>query len=208
MPSPHRYAVWASGRGSNFKAMLDACREGRLRYRPALLLTDNAAAPALDRAREEGLETLFIDPKVYRGRKAFGEKAIEALVARGIDTVVLAGFMRIVDGAVVRAFPNRIINIHPALLPRFPGLHAQEQAIAAGVSESGCTVHFVDEGVDTGPTIMQAKVPVLSGDTAETLSARILVEEHRIYPAVVQALMEDRIVMADGRGIITDSPKP
>lgn len=205
---PHTYAVWASGRGSNFKSMLDACRDGRLPYKPALLLTDNAAAAALDHARAAGVETLFIDPKAYKGRKHFGEKAVAELTARGIDTIVLAGFMRIVDAVVVRAFPNRIINIHPALLPLFPGLDAQQQAIAAGVTESGCTVHFVDEGIDTGPIIMQAKVPVLPGDTAETLSARILVEEHRIYPLVVRALMENRIALADGRGIITDSPHP
>ncbi len=204
----HKYAVWASGRGSNFKAMLDACRDGRLRHKPALLLTDNAAAPALEHARAAGVETLFIDPKVYKGRKLFGEKAVAELKARGIDTVALAGFMRIVDGVVVRAFPNRIINIHPALLPLFPGLDAQQQAIAAGVKESGCTVHFVDEGVDTGPIIMQAKVPVFPGDTADTLSARILVEEHRIYPLMVQALMEDRIVLTDGRARIMDAPAP
>lgn len=204
----HTYAVWASGRGSNFKAMLDACRDGRLPHKPSLLLTDNAAAPARDIARAAGIETLFIDPKVYKGRKLFGEKAVAELAVRGIDTIVLAGFMRIVDGVVVRAFPNRIINIHPALLPLFPGLDAQQQAIAAGVTESGCTVHFVDEGVDTGPVIMQAKVPVLPGDTADTLSARILVEEHRIYPLVVRALMEDRIVPKDGRWFITDPPAP
>lgn len=207
MPA-HTYAVWASGRGSNFKAMLDACRDGRLPHKPALLLTDNASAPALELARAAGVETLFIDPKLHKGRKLFGEKAVAELKARGIDTIVLAGFMRIVDGVVVRAFPNRIINIHPALLPLFPGLDAQEQAIAAGVKESGCTVHFVDEGVDTGPIIVQAKVPVLPGDTAETLSARILVEEHRIYPVVVRALMEDRIALAGGRGIITAPPAP
>ncbi len=206
MPS-HSYAVWASGRGSNFKAMLDACRDGRLPYKPSLLLTDNAAAPALEIARAAGVDTLFIDPKIHKGRRLFGEKAVHELSARGIDTVVLAGFMRIVDGVVVRAFPNRIINIHPALLPLFPGLDAQQQAIAAGVKESGCTVHFVDEGIDTGPAIMQAKVPVLPGDTAETLSARILVEEHRIYPIVVRALMEDRLALRNGRGIIADPPR-
>lgn len=186
--------------------MLDACRDGRLPHKPSLLVTDNAAAPARDIAREAGVESLFIDPAIHKGRKAFGEKAVAELKARGIDTVALAGFMRIVDGVVVRAFPNRIINIHPALLPLFPGLDAQRQAIAAGVKESGCTVHFVDEGVDTGPIIMQARVPVLPGDTADTLSARILAEEHRIYPIVVRALMEDRIALKDGRGIVMASP--
>ncbi len=195
----HKYAVWASGRGSTLKAMLDASREGRLGYLPSLVLSDNASAQALEHARNAGVETLFIDPRIHKGRRAFGEKAVAELKARGIDTIVLAGFMRIVDAVVVRAFPNRIINIHPALLPLFPGLDAQKQAIEAGVSESGCTVHFVDEGVDTGPIIMQAKVPVLPGDTAETLAARILPEEHRIYPLAVQALMEDRITL-NGRG--------
>lgn len=193
MKSKHKYAVFVSGRGSNLNAMFDAVRDGRLSYKPDLVLTDNPSATALEYARENGVETCWVDPAVNKGRRAFAEAAIKELKARGIDTICLAGFMRIVDKALVDAFPGRIINIHPALLPAFPGLDAQRQALEAGVAESGCTVHFVDEGVDTGAVIMQARVPVEKGDTVETLSNRILEQEHRIYPEAVQALMDDRI---------------
>ncbi|MBI3794315.1 MAG: phosphoribosylglycinamide formyltransferase [Nitrospinae bacterium] len=193
MKSKHKYAVFVSGRGSNLNAMFDAVRDGRLSYKPDLVLTDNPSATALEYARENGVETCWVDPAVNKGRRAFAEAAIKELKARGIDTICLAGFMRIVDKALVDAFPGRIINIHPALLPAFPGLDAQRQALEAGVAESGCTVHFVDEGVDTGAVIMQARVPVEKGDTVETLSKRILEQEHRIYPEAVQALMDDRI---------------
>lgn len=200
---PLRYSVWASGRGSNLKALLDAHDQGRLSRAPSLALTDNASAPAMEHARARGVETLFIDPALHKGRKAFGAKAVEELRKRGIEAICLAGFMRIVDAGIIRAFPNRIINIHPSLLPLFPGLDVQKRAIEAGAKESGCTVHFVDEGVDTGPIIMQASVPVLPGDTAETLSARILKEEHRIYPIVVQALIDGRIREESGRVVMT-----
>lgn len=200
----HKFAVFVSGRGSNLKAMLDAFSAGTLSFKPSLVITDNAQAPALDCAREHGVETLFIDPKAHKGRKAIAERAIAELKARGIDTVCLAGFMRILDASLVAAFRGRIINIHPSLLPAFPGLEAQQQAIDAGAKEAGCTVHFVDEGVDTGPIIMQAKVPVDPGETAETLAKKILVHEHRIYPLAVQALMEDRIELSGGEAIIRE----
>jgi len=200
----HKYAVLASGRGSNLKAILEAADKGIVPYKPSLVLTDNAQAGALDYARRHGVETCFIDPKVHRGRSAMGRRIIEELKKRGIDTICLAGFMRIVHESVVNEFRWRTINIHPALLPAFPGLEAQRQALEAGVKESGCTVHFVDEGVDTGPVIMQAKVPVLDDDTVESLSARILREEHRIYPVVIRALLEDRIKIVDGKAVIAD----
>lgn len=195
--------MFASGRGSNLKAMFDAIADGRLSHKPSLVLSDNVSASALDIASRHGVETVFVDPAVYKGRKKIAERALAELNARGIDTVCLAGFMRILDGTLVRAFPNRIINIHPSLLPAFPGLEAQKQALDAGVKESGCTVHFVDEGMDTGIIILQAKVPVMPGDTAESLSQRILDQEHRIYPEVVQALMDDRIIISDGKAKIT-----
>ena len=208
MPSPpHKYAVFASGRGSNLKAMLDACADGGLSYKPSLTLTDNKLAPALDHARQHGVETLFIDPKEHKGRKAFAACAIRELKARGIDTICLAGFMRIVDKSLVDAFRLRIINIHPSLLPAFPGLDAQQQAVDSGARESGCTVHFVDEGVDTGPAILQAKVMVDEGETAESLAKKILAHEHRIYPIVIQALMEDRIRMVDGKAILVEKSR-
>ncbi|MBI3580669.1 MAG: phosphoribosylglycinamide formyltransferase [Nitrospinae bacterium] len=198
MTAKHKYAVFVSGRGSNLRAMFEANKDGRLSYKPSLVVTDVAAAPALECARENGVETLFIDPSVHKGRRAFAERALPELRKRGIDTVCLAGFMRIVDKSLVEAFSGRMINIHPALLPAFPGLDAQKQALEAGAKESGCTVHFVDDGVDTGPTIMQVKVPVLEGDSVESLSSRILAQEHRIYPEVIQALMEDRIIVSGG----------
>ncbi len=197
--SAHKYAVFVSGRGSNLKAILDAAAAGSLCRKPDLVVTDNARAKALDYAREHGVDTLFIDPKAHKGRKAFGQKAIEELKKLGIDTIALAGFMRIVHEGVVNEFNGRIVNIHPALLPSFPGLDAQKQAIDAGVSESGCTVHFVDAGVDTGPVIMQAKVTVDDGETVESLSAKILRHEHAIYPMVIDGLLKDRIRLENGR---------
>ncbi len=205
MPTqPHKYAVFVSGRGSNLKAILDAHAEGRLSHLPSLVITDNAQAYALEYARQYGVETLFIDPKAHKGRKAFAAYTLEELRRRGIDTICLAGFMRIVDGLLVEAFRNRIINIHPSLLPLFPGLDAQKQAVDVGAKESGCSVHFVDEGVDTGLVILQAKVALEEGETAETLSKKILAHEHRIYPIVIQALLEDRIRLADGRAVIVE----
>jgi phosphoribosylglycinamide formyltransferase-1 len=204
MLTNHKYAVFVSGRGSNLKAMFDAFAQGRLSYKPSLVLTDNGAAHALEYARENGVETAFVDPSVHKGRKAFAERALMELKNRGIDTVCLAGFMRIADASLVQAFRNRIINIHPSLLPSFPGLDAQKQALEAGAKVSGCTVHFVDEGMDTGTVILQAKVAVLEGDTVESLSQRILAQEHRVYPEVVQALMEDRIMISDGKAEIVE----
>ncbi len=200
--SVHKYAVFVSGRGSNLKAILDAAATGSLCRKPDLVVTDNGQAKALDYAREQGVDTLFIDPKAHKGRKAFGQKAIEELKKRGIDTIALAGFMRIVHEDVVNEFSGRIVNIHPALLPSFPGLDAQKQAIDAGVNESGCTVHFVDAGVDTGAVIIQAKVTIDDGETAESLSAKIIKHEHRIYPAVINGLLKDRIRLVNGRAEI------
>lgn len=201
-PQKHRYAVLASGRGSNLKAILDACNNKILPFKPSLLLTDNKSAKALDYAREESVETCFVDPALHRGRKAMGEAIARELKQRQIDTICLAGFMRILHSALVREFYGRIINIHPSLLPDFQGLEPQQQALNAGVAESGCTVHFVDEGVDTGPVIMQTTVRVESGDTVESLSARILEQEHKLYPKALKGLLEDRIKMADEKGAV------
>ncbi|GMT42803.1 MAG: phosphoribosylglycinamide formyltransferase [bacterium] len=198
-PAQHRYAVLVSGRGSNLKAILDAIGDGRISQKPSLVLTDNEDAPALDYARQAGVETFFIDPKLHKGRKAYGARIIEELEKRGIDIVCLAGFMRIIHDDMVKNFRWRMVNIHPSLLPDFPGLEAQRQSLEAGVKESGCTVHFVDEGVDTGPVIMRAKVGVERGDTVESLSQRILRQEHRIYPIVIQAMLDNRIKVKDGK---------
>ncbi|MFQ5432689.1 MAG: phosphoribosylglycinamide formyltransferase [Nitrospinota bacterium] len=197
LPVEHRYAVFVSGRGSNLEAILKAHKASLLPLKPALVLTDNNNAPALNFAREDRIETCFIDPKIHKGREKYGLRIIEELKKRDIDTICLAGFMRVLHENVVSGFRGRIVNIHPSLLPAFPGLHAQRQALEAGVKEAGCTVHFVTEGVDSGPIIMQAKVPVKNDDTEQTLSSRILEQEHRIYPVVIKSLLEDKIEIGD-----------
>jgi phosphoribosylglycinamide formyltransferase-1 len=199
LPVTHRYAVFVSGRGSNLEAILRAHKAALLPQKPALVLTDNNNAQALNFAREKGIETCFIDPKEHTGtsganrREKYGLRIIEELKKRDIDTICLAGFMRVLHKNVVSEFRGRIVNIHPSLLPAFPGLNAQRQALEAGVKEAGCTVHFVDEGVDSGPIIAQAKVEIKEGDSEETLSSRILEQEHRIYPVAIKSLLEDKI---------------
>jgi phosphoribosylglycinamide formyltransferase-1 len=184
--------VLGSGSGSNMQAILDAIDAGTLDARIALVLSDNPDALILERARKRGIETGVIDCRGFKTK--FPEEAqletAERLKRAGVELVCLAGFLRLVKRPLLDAFPNRILNIHPALLPAFPGLESWKQALDAGASESGCTVHFVDEGMDTGPIILQESVPVLPGDTAETLHARIQVVEHRLYPAAVAKVQQ------------------
>lgn len=186
-------AVLASGRGSNLQALLDAAAAGRLDVDFRLVVSDRPGAMALERAARAGVEAVVVDRRRYNSREAFEEALGEALAARGVELVLLAGFMRILGPSLVRAYRNRMMNIHPSLLPAFPGLDAQRQALEHGVKVAGCTVHFVDEGVDSGPIILQAAVPVLEDDTVESLAARILAEEHRIYPEAVQLYAEGRL---------------
>ncbi len=200
--SLHKYAVFVSGRGSNLDAILAAHKNGTLSQKPSLVVTDNPGAPGLRHARENNVETCFIDPRKYKGREAYGARIIEELEKRGIDTICLAGFMRIIHKNVIEKFRCRILNIHPSLLPAFPGLEAQRQALEANVEESGCSVHLVDEGVDTGHVLMQARVKVEDGDTVETLSQRILRQEHRVYPIVIQALLDERIKISGGKAVM------
>lgn len=182
-----RLGVLGSGTGSNMQAILEAVRDGRLTAEIALVLSDEPEAPILQRAREAGLPTGTIDCRGHA--KRFPDEAqretAAALQAAGVGLVCLAGFMRLVKRPLLEAFPERILNIHPSLLPAYPGLHAWEQAIADGATESGCTVHLVNEGMDTGPIIAQARVPVLPGDTPATLHARIQEQEHRLYPEAI-----------------------
>jgi len=185
--------ILGSGSGSNMQAILDAIATGTLDARIVLVLSDNPQAFILERARCAGIPVGLIDCRGFKTKfpdEAQAETAA-ALRAAGADLVCLAGFMRLVKPPLLEAFPQRILNIHPALLPAFPGLHAWQQALVAGVTESGCTVHYVDAGMDTGPVILQAKVPVLPGDTAETLHARIQVEEHQLYPAAIRLVWRD-----------------
>lgn len=185
--------VFASGRGSNFQSIIDSFEAGYLDVDIKVLIADNDAAFALERARKHGIESLVVTPKGFESRDAYFKTLVRELRAREIDLVVLAGFMRIVGKPLLDAFPNRVMNIHPALLPSFPGLHGQKQAAEYGVKISGCTVHFVDEGMDTGPVIIQAAVPVLYDDTEESLSERILKLEHKIYPEAIKLFAEGRL---------------
>jgi len=193
MPEPLRVGVLASGRGSNFRALVEAAHAGRIPATMAVLISDRETAPALDIARAYNIEALFLDPKQYPSREAHEKAIIAALEERRVDLVCHAGYMRILTPAYVAHFRGRAFNIHPSLLPAFPGLHAQRQALAHGVRVAGATVHFVDEGVDSGPIVLQAAVPVHPGDTEESLAQRILVEEHRIYPEAVRLFAEGRL---------------
>jgi len=182
--------VLISGRGSNLQAIIDAIGDGRLDARVAVVISNRADAHGLERARAAGIETLVRDHKGWPSRDAYEAVLVEDLRARGVRVVCLAGFMRLLGATFVSAFPNRILNIHPALLPSFPGLHAQRQALEHGVRFSGATVHLVDTSLDAGPIVLQAVVPVFTDDTEDTLSARILAEEHRIYPEAIGRILD------------------
>jgi phosphoribosylglycinamide formyltransferase 1 len=185
--------ILVSGSGTNLQAILDAVASGKLRTKIGVVLSNVATAKALDRAKAAGVETAVVDHKAYPSREAFDAAVVEVLRAKGVDCVVLAGFMRLVTPVLLDAFKNRVVNIHPALLPAFPGVHSQKQALDYGVRISGCTVHFVDAGMDTGPVIAQATVPVLDDDTEETLRDRILEKEHALLPEVLQWISDGRV---------------
>ena len=182
--------VLISGRGSNLQAIIDAVGDGRLDARIAVVISNRAEAQGLVRAREAGIETLVMPHRGYPGREEYDRALVAELKARGVGLVCLAGFMRLLGPAFVEAYPSAILNIHPALLPAFPGLDAQRQAWAHGVKVSGCTVHLVTSELDGGPIVLQAAVPVRPDDTPESLSARILVEEHRLYPESVRIVLD------------------
>ena len=193
--------VLASGRGSNLQALLDACARPEFPARIAVVISDRERAVALERARGAGVEALWVNPKDFGDRQAFDLALVDELQRREVGLVCHAGFMRILSPAYVRAFAGRALNVHPSLLPAFPGLHAQRQALEHGVKVAGATVHFIDEGVDTGPIVLQAAVPVERGDTEETLAARILVQEHRLYPEAVELFAQGRLRI-EGRRVI------
>jgi phosphoribosylglycinamide formyltransferase-1 len=197
-----RVGVLVSGRGSNLQALLDAARRGELGGEVAVVVSNVESALGLERARTAGIPAVFRD---HRGKKreVYDAEIVEILHAHRVDLVCLAGFMRLLSPVFVRAFPGRIVNIHPALLPAFPGLEAQRQAWEHGVKVSGATVHLVDEDLDSGPIVAQEAVPVLSLDTPETLAARILEAEHRLYPRAVRLLLEGRC-RCEGRRVIVE----
>ncbi|MBM3334391.1 phosphoribosylglycinamide formyltransferase [Candidatus Sumerlaeota bacterium] len=196
-----KLAVLASGRGSNFASIVEKIEAGELPGVVAdVLVSDNPQARALEIAREHGIEGAVFRREDYPTNKAHNQAMADFLKARGIDLIVLAGYMRIVRAPLLEAFPNRIINIHPALLPSFPGLDGQKQALEWGVRYSGCSVHFVDADVDHGPIILQAVVPVEQDDTVETLSARILKEEHNLLPRAIGLIAAGKVVI-EGRRV-------
>lgn len=197
-----RVAVFLSGRGSNFMAIREAIRRGAIDAEVGLVLSNKEDAPGLLKAREWGLETSFLNPKLFATREEYDQAAGREVEKRGIDLICLAGYMKVLTPQFCDAYPHRIVNIHPALLPSFPGLHVQQRAIDWGVRFSGCTVHFVAAEVDMGPIILQAVVPVLPDDTEETLAARILVEEHVIYPEAVRLYFEGRVEVRGRRVFI------
>jgi phosphoribosylglycinamide formyltransferase-1 len=195
--------VLVSGRGSNLQAILEACARPGFPAHVAVVISDRERAVALERARAAGVEALWINPKDFADRESFDAELVRELSARGVGLACNAGFMRILSPVYVRAFAGRSLNIHPSLLPAFPGLHAQRQALDHGAKVAGATVHFVDEGMDSGPIVLQASVPVEPGDTEETLSARILVQEHRLYPEAIRLFAEGRLRIEGRRVIVT-----
>jgi phosphoribosylglycinamide formyltransferase-1 len=196
--------VLISGRGTNLRAIIDAIQEGRLDARIGVVVSNKANAAGLERAQKAGITTSVIDHKAFSSREAFDERVLEELRKHEVDLLCLAGFMRILSPVLVRAFPNRVLNIHPALLPSFIGLHGQRQALDYGVKVSGATVHIVDEELDHGPILLQAAVPVRGDDTEESLSARILKEEHRLYPEAIGLLLDGRFKFEDRRAILVE----
>jgi phosphoribosylglycinamide formyltransferase-1 len=201
MPSNRRLAVLISGRGSNLQSIIDAVADRRLDATIALVISNRSEAAGLMRAREAGIETLCVPARDYADRNAYDRAIVDVLHARDVGLVCLAGFMRVVGRPLLDAFPARILNIHPSLLPAFPGLDAQRQALEHGVRVTGATVHLVTSDLDAGPIVLQAAVPVLEGDTVESLSARILEEEHRIYPEAIRLVLDEHWAI-EGRRLV------
>ena len=203
--------VLVSGRGSNLQSIIDSITAGILNARIAVVASNKAEAFGLERAQKHGIKTVFVDPKPFKEqtnpREAYDHAVLDILKSHGVELVILAGYMRIVSTVLINAYAGKMMNIHPSLLPSFPGLHAQKQALDWGAKVSGCTVHFVTEGMDEGPIIIQAAVPVQEGDNEETLSARIIQEEHRIYPEAIQLYAQGRLSIEGRRTRISESVK-
>jgi phosphoribosylglycinamide formyltransferase 1 len=195
--------VLISGSGTNLQAIIDAIEAGKLDARIEVVLSNKGDAHGLVRARKHGIAVEVMDHKAFPSREAYDQEVVDRLRSRGVELVVLAGFMRLLSPVFIKAYSNRIMNIHPALLPSFPGLHVQKKAVEHGVRFAGCTVHFVNEECDEGPIIIQAVVPVFSDDTEASLMARILKQEHRIYPRAIQLYAEGRLTVA-GRKVLVD----
>lgn len=195
---PKKIGIFASGRGSNAEALYQSMLDGTIDGDLKLILTDHKEAGIVDKARTWGIPLLIIERADYPSKEAFEEAQVQALAPYDLDVLVLAGYMRLLGPTLIDAYEGRIFNIHPALLPSFPGLHAQGQAVAAGVKVAGCTVHFVDLGMDSGPIIMQNTVPVYASDTEESLAARLLPVEHKTYVEALALFCKDSLSIVDG----------
>jgi phosphoribosylglycinamide formyltransferase 1 len=203
MNSQGKIAVLISGRGSNMQSIVAACKRGYINANVSLILSNRAEAPGLEFARSENIETVVLPHKAFPVREDYDRQVVDILHQKQIDLICLAGFMRLLSSVFVTAFPNRILNIHPALLPSFPGLHAQRQAVEYGVKVTGCTVHFVDEGLDSGPIILQKTLEVKPDDTEETLSERLLPLEHATYVEALKLYFENRVHVENRKVVIT-----
>lgn len=201
-----KLGVLVSGSGSNLQALLDACARPDFPAEVAVVVSNVGTAFALERARKAGVAAVVVDHKAFGSRADFEKALVDTLVSAGVEWVCLAGFMRLLGVDFLGRFPGRVLNIHPSLLPAFPGLHAQRQALERGVKLAGCTVHFVDPGMDTGPIIAQAVVPVLPGDDEAALTARILKEEHRLFPLVVKLVTTGAVRLEGGRVVTAAGP--
>ena len=204
MSDPGKIAVLISGRGSNMRSIVEACKREFINAKVTLVLSNRAEAPGLEFARSENIETVVLPHKAFPVREDYDRQVVDILHQKQVDLICLAGFMRLLSSVFVAAFPNRIMNIHPALLPSFPGLHAQRQAVEYGVKVTGCTVHFVDEGLDSGPIILQKTLEVKPDDTEETLSERLLPLEHAAYIEAVKLFFENRVHVENRKVVIQD----
>jgi phosphoribosylglycinamide formyltransferase-1 len=205
MSGPLKIGVLVSGNGSNLQSIIDNCEAGKLDARIDCVISNNAEAFALERAKKHGIPAFYLDHRSYPTRESFDAAVVALLLEHKVRMVALAGFNRIISSVLLEAFPLAVLNIHPALLPAFPGSKAQRQAFNHGVKITGCTVHFVDPGTDSGPIIIQAAVPVYDTDTEQSLTKRILAEEHKIYPKAIQLFAEGRLSL-DGRKVIIKPP--
>jgi phosphoribosylglycinamide formyltransferase-1 len=201
-------AVLISGRGSNLQSLIDACAKADFPARIALVISNEPGAKGLERAAAAGIPHQTINHRDFDSRDAFGDALGNAINGSGADLVCLAGFMRVLDSGFVGQWRDRMVNIHPSLLPAFPGLHTHERALEAGVRIAGCTVHYVRDGLDSGPIIAQAAVPVLPGDTSDSLAGRVLAAEHRVYPLSVRLIAEGRVTVHNETALIDDSAAP
>ena len=192
-----RLAVFASGRGSNAAALYEAMKAGEINGQVVVVVSDHSDAKVLERAAEWGVPAVVVERKGFSSKDEFEQAMLDAIAPYTPDAIVLAGYMRLLGPTIITPYENKILNIQPALLPSFPGLHAQRQAVEAGVKVSGCTVHFVDTGMDSGPIIMQAVVPVFANDTEDTLAERILPEEHKTYKKALALFCDDKLVIKD-----------